>query len=309
MSTTFSTIDEYIALFDKAQQVLLNDLRLLIQQTAPDATETINYKMPTFRLNGNLIHFALFKNHLGIYPGPEAILHFESELGPFKTSKGAIQLPLDRPLPTALLERIVRFNRLRLKDKLAPDWKKYDAQWDAAKELLLQLLEGLPLVKTFKWGGDVYTYAGRNVLSFAGFKEHFALWFYNGVFLTDKGKFLVAASEGKTKALRQWRFKSLEAMQPELIKSYIQEAIQVEIEGLKLSPEKPSAPVPTGMLKAEMENIPELSAAFLRLSPGKQREYIAYIAEAKQEKTKRSRLDKIIPLILQGKSLHDKYMK
>lgn len=309
MSTQYSNIDEYIAQFDSAQQKLLTDLRQFIHQTAPEATETINYQMPTFRLQGNLIHFALHKQHLGIYPGPEAILHFQEELSPFKTTKGAIQIPLDSPVPTALLEKILHFNMQRLQHKQVPDWKKYDAQWVEAKEIILQLAESLPLVKTFKWGGDVYTYAGKNVLAFAGFREHFALWFYNGVFLSDKQQVLIAASEGKTKSLRQWRFKSVAEINPALVKSYMQEAIQVEIEGLRLLPEKPATPIPTGLLKAEMDKNTKFASAFEQLSPGKQREYIAYIAEAKQEKTKESRLLKISLLILQGKSLHDKYMK
>ncbi|GHE31742.1 iron chaperone [Sphingobacterium griseoflavum] len=113
----FTNIDEYIAQFDTEQQALLQRIREILQQAAPMAEETISYQMPTFRQRGNLIHFALFKNHLGIYPGPEAITHYQAELAPYKTSKGTIQLPLDAPLPQQLLQNIVRFNLDRMNAK------------------------------------------------------------------------------------------------------------------------------------------------------------------------------------------------
>ena len=80
MIDNFTTIDEYIDGFEGEKREILKELRKLIQKIAPEATETINYKMPTFRLNGNLIHFAMFKNHLGVYPGAETIEHFKADL-------------------------------------------------------------------------------------------------------------------------------------------------------------------------------------------------------------------------------------
>lgn len=107
MQTGFSTIDEYIAQFDDGKQTLLHAVRKIIQRAAPMATETISYQMPTFRYQGNLIHFAMAKNHLGIYPGPAAITEFATDLAPYKTSKGAIQIPLDSEIPKAILEKMV----------------------------------------------------------------------------------------------------------------------------------------------------------------------------------------------------------
>lgn len=106
-------IDEYIASFPENIQVLLDKLRKTIKKAAPDAIEKISWQMPTFHQNGNLIHFAGHKKHIGLYPGAEAIIAFEEELTQYKTSKGAIKLPLDKPLPLNLVIKIVKFNLKR----------------------------------------------------------------------------------------------------------------------------------------------------------------------------------------------------
>jgi uncharacterized protein YdhG (YjbR/CyaY superfamily) len=106
---TFQTIDEYIATFPKNTQDILQKLRQAIRDSAPQAEEAIRYQMPTFRVNGNLVHFAAFKNHIGFYPTPSAIETFKDELSNFKTSKGAVQFPLNKPIPFALIKEIVRF--------------------------------------------------------------------------------------------------------------------------------------------------------------------------------------------------------
>lgn len=105
----YNNIDEYINLFPEDVQIKLHELREIIKKTAPNATETISYQMPTFKLNGNLVHFAAYKNHIGFYPTPSAISHFSSELTKYKTSKGAIQFPLNEVLPITLIEAIVKF--------------------------------------------------------------------------------------------------------------------------------------------------------------------------------------------------------
>ena len=103
-------IDEYIASFPENIQVLMQKLRTTIKKAAPNAIEKISWQMPTFHQNGNLIHFAGHKKHIGLYPGAEAIIAFEEELTQYKTSKGTIQLPLDKPLPLNLVTNIVKFN-------------------------------------------------------------------------------------------------------------------------------------------------------------------------------------------------------
>ncbi len=309
MAATFTNIDEYIAQFDASKQRLLQELRELIRQAAPEATETISYQMPTFRYHGNLIHFALFKNHLGIYPGSGAIGAFEDALKDYKTSKGAVQIPFDKKLPKKVIQGLVKFNLDQLRDKTAPDWKRYNNQWKEAAEKVQQVINELPLVKEFKWGGDVYTYNKKNVVAYSGFKNHFAIWFYNGVFLEDRDKVLLTASEGKTKALRQWRFTSAEEIDPKKLKAYIEEAIQTVIDGKEIKTGKTAPKKVEGILKQAFDKDKNLKAAFDKLTPGKQKEYIVHIEEAKQEKTKLARLEKITPMILGGKGLHDKYKR
>jgi uncharacterized protein YdhG (YjbR/CyaY superfamily) len=90
-------------------QTLLIALRATIRSAAPDATEKMSYQMPTFYLNGNLVHFAAFRKHIGFYPAPNAIVAFQEELKRYKTSKGAVQFPIDKPLPLDLITRIVAF--------------------------------------------------------------------------------------------------------------------------------------------------------------------------------------------------------
>jgi uncharacterized protein YdhG (YjbR/CyaY superfamily) len=104
-----TSIDAYIATFPESIQKKLQKLRLVIKAAAPDATEKISYQMPTFYLNGNLVHFAAFKHHFGFYPTPSGTEQFQKELSAYKTSKGAIQFPIDKPIPYDLVTRIVEY--------------------------------------------------------------------------------------------------------------------------------------------------------------------------------------------------------
>jgi len=106
---TDSRVDAYIAQFSEEQQSRLRALRSLIHETVPLVRETIKYGMPTFLYEGDLIYFAAAKAHTGLYPTPSGVSHFSQELLSYKTSKGAIQLPLDRPLPLDLIRRIILF--------------------------------------------------------------------------------------------------------------------------------------------------------------------------------------------------------
>jgi uncharacterized protein YdhG (YjbR/CyaY superfamily) len=103
------TVDEYIAGFPEDIQQLLQQVRQTIREAAPGAAETIKYAMPTFTLQGNLVHFAAFKNHIGFYPTPTGIAAFEAELSKYKGAKGSVQFPLGQPLPLDLIRKIVRF--------------------------------------------------------------------------------------------------------------------------------------------------------------------------------------------------------
>lgn len=104
-----NTIDEYIKGFPPEVQRKLEDIRAAVKAISPDAVEKISYQMPTFYLNGNMVHFAAFKNHIGFYPAPSGIEAFEQELKVYKSSKGAVQFPINEPLPMELIKRIVEF--------------------------------------------------------------------------------------------------------------------------------------------------------------------------------------------------------
>lgn len=115
-SRKFATIDEYIGSFPPNVQKILEQLRNTIAKAAPQAKERISYGIPTFSLDGNLVHFAGFKNHIGFYPAPSGIEAFKEELSQYKGAKGSVQFPINDPLPLALIRKIVKF---RVKENLA----------------------------------------------------------------------------------------------------------------------------------------------------------------------------------------------
>jgi len=182
-------------------------------------------------------------------------------------------------------------------------------RWKAELDLLIAIIAQAGISSTIKWGTDVFTYKGKNVVGIAGFKDYFALWFYNGAFLKDEQQVLQNAQEGKTKALRQWRFYKKEEVDAALILVYVQEAIELVDTGRVHKPEKLGRPELPDLLKQAFSENPEMNTAFEQLSPYKQKDYIEYISTAKRPKTQQARLEKILPMILNGLGLHDKYNK
>jgi uncharacterized protein YdhG (YjbR/CyaY superfamily) len=116
----YSNIDEYIALFPTDVQATLRKMREVIKGAAPGAEEAIRYGMPTFRLNGNLVHFAAYKTHIGFYPTSSGIAAFQKELSKYEISKGTVRFPLGTLIPYELIERIVKF---RVKENMAKGGK------------------------------------------------------------------------------------------------------------------------------------------------------------------------------------------
>jgi uncharacterized protein YdhG (YjbR/CyaY superfamily) len=102
-------IDEYIDRFPGNVQELLQKIRKTIQKAAPDAVEAISYGIPTFRLNGNLVHFAAFQSHIGFYPAPRGVAEFKDDMARYEGGKGTARFPLDEPIPYELITRMVKF--------------------------------------------------------------------------------------------------------------------------------------------------------------------------------------------------------
>jgi uncharacterized protein YdhG (YjbR/CyaY superfamily) len=109
MNTNYETIDQYIAMQPKNVVLILEKIRETIKEVAPNVEETISYGIPTFKYNGNLVHFAAYKNHIGFYPGALAVETFKDEITNYSTSKGTIQFPIDKPIPLDLISRIITF--------------------------------------------------------------------------------------------------------------------------------------------------------------------------------------------------------
>ena len=122
MGTQYKTIDEYTKSFPDDIQIILKKIRQTIRKAAPEATETISYQMPAFKLNGNLVWFAAFKNHIGFYPLPSGIEAFKVEVSPYVAGKVTLQFPLDKRIPYDLIKKIVTFRAKENLEKL----KKYN---------------------------------------------------------------------------------------------------------------------------------------------------------------------------------------
>ena len=178
-------------------------------------------------------------------------------------------------------------------------------KWNEEIILLKNIIEKTGLTETTKWGASVYTHKGKNVVSVGAFKHHFTLIFFNGVFIDDIYK--VFSTDTVAKAMRQWKFKSSAEIDEEKIFHYIYEAIKNSEQGRELKAEKHQPVPPAELLLEAFINDEKLKEAFEKLTSGKQKEYTLYINEAKQEATKIKRVEKIIPMILQGIGLNDKY--
>ena len=116
---SYRNIDEYIGAFPRDVQRVLRRIRRTIKKAAPDAEEAIKYRIPTFVLKGDLVHFGAFKNHIGFYPTPSGIEAFKQELAEYETAKGSVQFPIDKPMPLGLIERIVKFRVMEERAKAA----------------------------------------------------------------------------------------------------------------------------------------------------------------------------------------------
>lgn len=185
-----------------------------------------------------------------------------------------------------------------------------NAPWKEALTTLRAIVLALPLAETIKWGAPFYTFDNKQVVGLAAFKSHVALWFPQGALLKDPQKKLINAQEGITKGNRQWRFCSVEEIEEnqKLIAEYIGESITNLQQGLATRPRQKKVDMPKelGDLLAKDTG---LNASFEAFANFKKTEFMEYIAEAKRETTRQTRLEKIIPMIQKGEGLNDIYRK
>lgn len=193
------------------------------------------------------------------------------------------------------------------KNKSVEEFISKNKEWKEALEILRSIMLTTEMKETIKWGVPVYTINDKNVIGIGAFKSYVGIWFYQGVFLEDKAKKLLNAQEGKTKGLRQWRFNSTDDIDKKMILQYVTEAIRNQKDGKEIKPERSKTiEIPSELLTALNAN-DNLKKSFEQLTPFKQREYSEYIATAKREATRITRLEKINPMILDGIGLNDKY--
>ena len=176
--------------------------------------------------------------------------------------------------------------------------------WREESERLRTILLACPLTEELKWGDPCYTFQGKNIVLIGGFKEYCALLFFKGALLSDSQGILVAP--GKTQAGRQIRFTSLRqiASMETILKTYIDEAIEVEKAGLKVKLKKHSEYKIPEELQKRLDECPALKTAFEGLTPGRQRAYMFYISAPKQSRTRESRVENCLSRILEGKGLN-----
>ena len=177
----------------------------------------------------------------------------------------------------------------------------YETRWKAEIAAMRRVLAGLAMTEARKWGKPTYTVDGKNIVILQGFKEYFALGFFQGALLKDRGKLLVQL--GQVQAGRVMKFTSAKEITANAatIKAYVREAIAVEKAGLRVKPKKTSDfPVPEE-LSERFRQDPRFKRAFEALTPGRQRSYLHHFAAAKQSATRTARIDKAMSAIFQGK--------
>jgi uncharacterized protein YdeI (YjbR/CyaY-like superfamily) len=191
----------------------------------------------------------------------------------------------------------------------ADQYLEVHPNWQEELSALRKMLISTELKEEIKWGAPVYTLKGKNVVGLAAFKNHCAIWFFNGVSLQKNTSLLENAQKGKTKALRQIKFRKGDEVNPDVLLKYVAEAIANQKLGNTAKPKINAQLILPPELKSAFEEDEELKSAFAKLPEGKQREYAHYITEAKRENTKQNRLEKILPLIKKGFGLNDHYRK
>ena len=180
------------------------------------------------------------------------------------------------------------------------------AHFSEALKVLRSVITSTELEEHIKWNAPVYSLQGKNIIGLGAHKNHFGIWFFNGVFLKDEQNLLMNAQE-KTKGLRQMRFESINDIDKNAVLAYIKEAIENQKSGKEIKPEKTKKVLIPEALKNLFQSQTELNTSFKALTLYKQKEYCEYIETAKREATVLSRIEKIKPMILKGIGLNDQY--
>lgn len=182
-------------------------------------------------------------------------------------------------------------------------------KWSELLQKLRRIILSTGLQETVKWRSPVYTVNNKNVVGIGAFKSYAGIWFFHGALLKDTQGKLINAQERRTIAMRQWCFQSAGEIDQKLVKAYVVEAVQNQKKGKAIKPvrNKPLI-IPDELITSFKEN-PAVEKCFDRFTLSQKREYAEYIIEAKKRETKIKRIVKIIPMIVEGKGLNDKYRK
>lgn len=227
-------IDDYHLAFKPEIRTYLDEIRNLIRQSAPEATETISYGMPAFKLNKVLVYYAAYQNHIGFYPTPDAIEFFQKELTKYKTSKGAIQFPLGKSLPSSLIKKIVKFRVKQESEKIIPV-KKTDtifayhktlspAYKEIAQRLEQLINEHLPEAESKIWHAHpVWFIEGNPIAGYHKLKDCMRLLFWSGQSF-DEPELL---KEGSFKAAEK-RYTSAEQIDAKTLKRWLRKARDIQ---------------------------------------------------------------------------------
>lgn len=181
------------------------------------------------------------------------------------------------------------------------------SDWTEGLTKLRGVMVKTELDEGIKWGIPCYSFGTKNIVGFAAFKNHIAMSFFQGAVVPDPDKLFINCQPGKTQAMRQIRFDNVAEIKVRTIAKYVKAAIEASKVGKEIKPRRNQKLVVPQQLEVAMKKNAKLKAAFEEMTPGKKREYCEHISEAKQEKTKISRLEKITPMIIQGVGLNDKY--
>lgn len=188
------------------------------------------------------------------------------------------------------------------------DYINSQEKWQNELKIIRSVLLELPLEEDIKWGIPAYIYKKKNIFGLSAFKNYCGIWFHHGCFLKDEANILINAQKDKTKGMRQMRFNSEDDIDINVLKQYVLEAMSNSEAGLEIKPKRNTNPlVIPKELKHEFVKNEKLAMMFNEFTLSKQREFCNHILSAKREATKQSRIEKIIPMILNKVGLNDKY--